>query len=182
MVTLEKGFEEQQDPLVALEKQEKETYDQIIGLGMKEYDEIVKLSDDAIVMANKREVYMEKETKSIKESEQEFKKIADLKDTFDDPELTKAANELYDTMMQRYKAHEILYKEYATSLTYDKELYGMFKNKDLPIEDLEAQVTKLNETYKRVFEANEKFNQLTEQYNEKKMSFYKKAGLKLKSK
>lgn len=178
VVTKEKVFEEQQDPLVTLEKKEKNIYDQIIELGMKEYDQIVKLSDEAIQLTNERKNHMERETKSLKESEQAFKKAAGIKDDFDDTKVKKTANELYDIMMQRYQAHEWLYKEYSSALTYDKELYGMFKNKNLPLEDLEAQVNKLNEQYKQVFEANEKFNMLTDQYNDKKQLFYKKAGLK----
>ena len=178
VVSKEKVFEEQQDPLVTLEKKEKEIYDQIIELGMKEYDQIVKLSDEAILLTDQRKNHMEKETKSLKESEREFKKAADLKDELDDPELTKIANELYDTMMQRYEAHDWLYKEYSNALKYDKELYVMFKNKNLSLEDLEAQVNKLNDTYKQVYDANKKFNKLTELYNDKKLSFYKKAGLK----
>ncbi|MEH7501687.1 YkyA family protein [Neobacillus drentensis] len=178
VVSAEKEFEEQQNPLVTLEKKEKEIYDQIIKLGMKEYDQIVKLSDEALLLADQRKEHMEKETKSIKESEKEFKKAANIKDKFEDTDLTKLANELYEIMMERYKAHDALNIEYNEALKNDKELYEMFKNKDLPLEDLEAQVNKLNETYKRVYTANEKFNMLTEQYNDKKLSFYKQAGLK----
>lgn len=178
VVSAEKQFEEQQNPLVTLEKKEKEIYDQIIELGMKEYDQIVKLSDEALLLADKRKEHMEKETSSIKKSEKAFKKAEEIKDKFDDQSLTKLANELYDIMLERYKAHDTLYMEYNEALKNDKELYEMFKNKDLPLEDLETQVNKLNETYKRVYNANEKFNMLTEQYNNKKMAFYKQAGLK----
>ncbi|MBT2722491.1 YkyA family protein [Bacillus sp. ISL-46] len=178
VVSAEKEFEEQQNPLVTLEKKEKEIYDQIIKFGMKEYAQIVKLSDEAILLADDRKALMEKETNSIKESQKEFIKARDIKDKLEDRDLTKLANELYEIMMERYKAHEALYLEYNEALKNDKELYEMFKNKNLPLEDLEAQVNKLNETYKRVYNANEKFNMLTEQYNEKKMSFYKQAGLK----
>jgi peptidoglycan hydrolase CwlO-like protein len=177
VVAAEKEFEEQQNPLVTLEKKEKVIYDQIIELGMKEYDQIVKLSDEALLLADKRKEHMEKETNSLKESEKAFKKAEEIKDEFDDQSLTKLANELYDIMLERYKAHDSLYMEYSEALKNDKELYEMFKNKNLPLEDLEAQVNKLNETYKRVYNANEKFNMLTEQYNNKKMAFYKQAGL-----
>lgn len=179
VVASEKGFEEQQDPLVSLEKKEKEIYDQIIELGMKEYDQIVKLADEAISLADERKEHIEIETKSIKESEKEFKKAAELKGELDDPDLTKLVQELYDTMMERYRAHEVLFKEYSEAITADKELYGMFKNKNLPLDNLEAQVEKLNESYKKIFEENEKFNKLTEKYNDQKLSFYKKAGLKM---
>jgi Putative cell-wall binding lipoprotein len=178
VVSAEKEFEEQQNPLVTLEKKEKEIYDQIIKLGMKEYDQIVKLSDEALLLADQRKEHMEKETNSIKESEKEFKKAAIIKDKFEDTALKKLANELYEIMMERYKAHDALNIEYNVALKNDKELYEMFKNKDLSLEDLETQVNKLNETYKRVYTANEKFNMLTEQYNNKKMAFYKQAGLK----
>ena len=169
VVSAEKVFEEQQNPLVTLEKREKEIYDQIIKLGMKEYDQIVKLSDEAVLLADERKELMEKETNSIKESQKEFIKARDIKDKFEDLALTKLVNELYEIMMERYKAHDALYLEYNEALKDDKELYGMFKNKNLPLEDLEAQVTKLNETYKRVYTANEKFNMLTDQYNNKKL-------------
>ncbi len=178
VVTKEKVFEEQQNPLVTLEKQEKGLYDQIIGLGMKEYDQIVKLSDEALSLVDKRSEHFEKETESLKESEQEFKKVADIKGDLKDTALTKKADDLNDIMMQRYKAHDVLYKEYTEALKYDKELYMMFKNKDLPYEELETQVNKLNETYEKVFSANEKFNKFTEKYNHQKLSFYQEAGLK----
>ncbi|MEH7414252.1 YkyA family protein, partial [Neobacillus drentensis] len=165
VVKKEKLFEEQQEPLVALEKQEKELYDQIIKQGMKEYDQIVKLSDEALDLADQRRELFEKETTSLKQSELEFEKVADLKDQLEDPTLKEMANDLYDIMMNRYEAHRELYKQYSESLQYDKELYQMFKNKDLPLEDLEAQINKLNGAYKKVYAANEKFNNYTEQYN-----------------
>ena len=180
VVNKEKVFEEQQEPLVTLEKQEKELYDQIIKQGMKEYDQIVKLSDEALVLADKRKELLEKETTSIKESEQEFAKIAKLKSQLDDPALKEKANDLYDVMMNRYEAHRDLYKQYNEALQYDKELYQMFKNKNLPLEDLEAKINKLNEAYQKVYAANEQFNKFTVEYNEKKLLFYKKAGLKTK--
>jgi hypothetical protein len=180
VVDKEKVFEQQQEPLVTLEKQEKDVYDQIIKQGMKEYDQIVKLSDEALALADKRKDRLEKETTSLKESEQEFSKVADLKGQLEDPALKELANDLYIIMMKRYEAHRELYKQYSLALQYDKELYQMFKNKNLPLEDLEAQINKLNESYKKVYAANDQFNKYTEQYNEKKLTFYKKAGLKTK--
>ncbi|MCH6265726.1 MULTISPECIES: YkyA family protein [Neobacillus] len=182
VVAKEKGFEEQQEPLVSLEKKEKALYDQIIKLGMKEYEQIVKLSDEALDSADKRKELLEKETNSLKESEKEFQKVKKIKDQLKDPEQKKLANELYDIMMQRYRAHDVLYSNYSEALKNDKELYEMFKNKELPLDALEAQVMKVNETYKNVLAANESFNKLTEEYNATKLSFYKQAGIKSSNK
>lgn len=182
VVAKEKGFEEQQEPLVSLEKKEKALYDQIIKLGMKEYEQIVKLSDEALDSADKRKELLEKETNSLKESEKEFQKVKKIKDQLKDQEQKKLANELYDIMMQRYRAHDVLYSNYSEALKNDKELYEMFKNKELPLDALEAQVMKVNETYKNVLAANESFNKLTEEYNATKLSFYKQAGIKSSNK
>jgi hypothetical protein len=178
VVSSEKVFEEQQDPLVLLEKKEKALYDQIIGLGMKQYDQIVKLSDEALKLTDERKDRMEKETKSINKSKQKFNEVANLKENLDKPELRKTANELYDTMIKRYQAHDELYKEYMEGIKADQELYQMFKNKNLPLSALEDQVTKLNNIYEKIYAVNENFNKLTEEYNAKKMTFYKEAGFK----
>lgn len=172
----EKGFEEQQQPLVALEKQEKVTYEQIIGLGMKQYDQVDKLSDEALKIVNARKKYMDKETQSIKNSEKDFQKVAYIKDKISDPVLKKMANQLYGIMKKRYQAHDDLYKEYTKGLNYDKQLYRMLKNNHLPIENLELQITKINNTYEKIYSANQNFNKFTEEFNNQKLLFYKEAG------
>lgn len=177
VVVAEKGFEEQQEPLVTLEKKEKDEYDKIIGLGMKQYDQIVKLSNEAISMVDKRKQYMEKETESIKKSKNEFMKIAKLKDEIKDPTIKKQVDNLYDVMMKRYKVHETLYKEYVIGANGDKKLYQMFKDKNLSIEDLETQVNDLNGTYQKIYNTNLDFNKLTKSYNVIKVKFYKQAEL-----
>lgn len=55
----------------------------------------------------------------------------------------------------------------------------MFQNEELTLEELEQQINLINETYEKVVAANESFNKLTDQYNNAKVSFYKKAGLEV---
>ncbi|PLR75847.1 hypothetical protein CU633_18960 [Bacillus sp. V3-13] len=177
VVSLEESFEKQQEPLLNLEKEEKELYGKIIGLGMKEYDQIVKLSDEALTMVDKREKHMEAEVKSINVSEKEFRKLEGMIKDIDDKELKKQADDLYGTMQKRYDAHRVLADNYSKGLEYDRELYEMFKQKDLTIGQLEEQVNKINATYEKVLETNEQFNVHTEDYNNKKRKFYETAGL-----
>jgi hypothetical protein len=179
VVEAEKEFEEQQEPLFQLEQQEKEIYNQIMTLGMKKHDEIVRLSDEALSIVQKRRELLQKEVNSINASKNEFKKAEDLKEKIKETELKKTADDLFKIMDQRYRIHSQLSKEYLTALDNDKELYLILKNENISYDKLEAHVTQLNATYKKVYEANEKFNELTEQYNDKKLVFYKKAGLNL---
>lgn len=176
VVHLEKGFEESQGPLVEFEKKEKELYEKIISLGNKDKEQIVKLSDEALTAVSERKKHMEKEQKSIKVSKEKFNSISPLIQDLDDKDLKKTANELYDIMSRRYEIHDDLYENYMKGIQYDTELYGMLKDNEISFDQLDDQVTKINQTYEKVLNANEQFNEKTNKYNEKKLAFYKKAG------
>ncbi|WP_256218520.1 YkyA family protein [Bacillus sp. MUM 116] len=179
VVAKEKGFENQQEPLVALEKKEKAAYDQIMGLGLKQYDKVIKLADTALEMVEKRKQHMIEETESLKESKETFQKVKEYKNDLKDRKLKKSVDQLYQIMMDRYSAHDELKREYMNALKYDKQLYGLLKNKNLSFDVLESNVNKVNETYQKVYAANKKFNRLTKDYNNQKLAFYKMAGLKI---
>ncbi|MDQ1003889.1 hypothetical protein QFZ28_004289 [Neobacillus niacini] len=181
VVEAEKLFEEQQEPLVELEKQEKEIYNKIMALGMKQHDEIVKLSDEALSIINKRREHLQKEIDSINASKTEFKQAEEINNEINDHDQKKKASELLEIMRNRYKVHSQLTKEYSNALDSDKELYLMLKNESVSYEKLEDHVTNLNTIYKKVYDKNEEFNELTAQYNKKKLEFYREAGLKLEN-
>nr|WP_251025761.1 YkyA family protein [Bacillus sp. ISL-47] len=181
VVAKEKTFEEQQDPLVNLEKKEKDLYDRIIALGMKEFDEITKLSDEASSIVDQRKDHMEKEQESIQASKVEFETLLPIIEEIEDKKVKEKSKLLYEIMMERYKIHDVLYKDYSKALEYDKELYAMFKKEDLSLEQLEEQISKINDMYEKILASNKQFNEKTEEYNEAKLSFYKEAGLEIKT-
>ncbi|RHW31149.1 hypothetical protein D1B31_22775 [Neobacillus notoginsengisoli] len=176
-VSAEKEFEAQQNPLVDLEKKENELFDKIIGLGMKEKAQIEKLSDEALSLAAKRKDHIEKEKESIQESRNQFKEASSTLEKIKDPELKEKAVFLIKTMNERYDAHKTLYDEYKKAIEGDEDLYNSLKSEDITLEDLEKKVNSVNAHYSKVLEANEKFNKLTETYNQEKLAFYKMAGL-----
>ncbi|MDQ0272444.1 YkyA family protein [Cytobacillus purgationiresistens] len=180
VVSAEKVFKEQQNPLVELEQQEKKLYDQIISLSMKEFEEITKLSDEALDIVDQRKNHMDKENESIEQSKAEFDKTKEIIEEIDAASLKGTANELYDIMMDRYDIHDELYGNYIAAIEYDRELYELFKQEDVTIEELENQISKINDSYEKVLKDNEQFNEKTEKYNEVKLSFYKDAGLEVK--
>ncbi|OLS41945.1 YkyA family protein [Bacillus sp. MRMR6] len=179
VVDLEKAFEEQQEPLVSLEKQEKEIYNQIMAIGMKNHAEITKLSDEALPLVEERRKHLQTEVDSLQTAEEEFKKIATIKEDIRNNEQKQFADDLYDLMMQRYKVHSELADQYLEALAKDQELYLMFKEEDISYEKLEALIADLNQLYGKISDTNERFNQYTTEYNDKKIAFYKKAGFKI---
>jgi prefoldin subunit 5 len=179
VVDAEKEFEEQQEPLVELERQEKEIYNEIMTLGMKQHEKIVTLSDEALSIIEKRKNHLQLEIDSINASKTEFKKAEEIISDIKDSEQKKKSEDLSKIMKKRYQLHNRLSKEYSSALDRDKELYLMLKEESILYDKLEAHVADLNTTYQKVLEANEEFNDLTAQYNEKKLEYYKQAGLNL---
>lgn len=179
VVTVEKDFEEQQNPLVELEKKEKELYDEILKLGMKEFDQIVSLSNDALAIVGDRETRINNEQKSIEASKKEFQKVDALISEIKEDSVKEEANELVSLMNERYESYEDLYTVYKEAIEHDKKLYEMFQNEELTLDELEQQITLINETYEKVVAANETFNKLTDQYNKAKVTFYQNAGLEV---
>ncbi|WP_181884385.1 YkyA family protein [Neobacillus piezotolerans] len=176
-VKAEKQFEAQQDPLIELETKEKAIFDKIMGLGLKEYSQISTLSDEALEIVEKRKEHIALERQSLEESRKQFEEALTILKEIKKPELKEKAQLLYKTMKDRYETHEMLYKEYMNALDGDRQLYTSLKAKDVSLENLEGQVNTLNEYYKEILEANERFNELTEKYNKEKLDFYELAGL-----
>ena len=181
VVEIEQTFEAQQEPLVKLEKEEKEVYGQIIELTMQDYDEIVRLSDEAITIVEKRKGHIDKERQSIQESKSEFNSISEIIEKIEESELKTQASSLYDLMHERYEVHEDLYQYYTEGLGYDTDLYNLLKNEELTVDQLEEQINKVNKAYEKVLLENDKFNEKTDQYNKLKLEFYNNAELNVQS-
>jgi prefoldin subunit 5 len=178
-VKLEAEFENQQDPIVSLEQKEKEIYNQIIALGLKEMDQIKQLSSEALTIVDERNSRLDQEYESIKQSKNEFDKITELIDTIESEESRDLADALMSLMTERYLSYEKLYTAYSTSITLDQELYSMFQKEDLTLEELEAQIDLINKSYEQVISLNDTFNKLTTDYNDTKKSFYEAAGIEV---
>lgn len=177
VVELEASFEEQQEPLLELEKKETAIYEEILSLGMKEFDQIVKLSQEGLGLVEQKEAAMEEEKKSIEAAREEFVEVKAAMESLEDDELKKEAQALYQLMEQRYEAYMTLWNHYKESMVIEKDMYELFQTEDLTLEELQMQINNLNEKYEKINEANDSFNAFTGEYNEAKLEFYKKAGL-----
>ncbi|WP_223700394.1 YkyA family protein [Sutcliffiella deserti] len=177
VVSLEESFEAQQEPLLKLEKEEQEIYEEIMSLGMKEFEQIVKLSEEGLALIEQRQEAMEIEKESIESSREKFEEVKTSIELLEDEELKTEAQSLYQLMEKRYEAYMILFNQYKESIELDKELYTLFQKEDLTLEQLQLQISKINEMYDKIKESNQTFNEYTEQYNEAKFTFYKNAGL-----
>jgi hypothetical protein len=181
VVGVEKGYEDQQAPLVELEKEEKEIYTQISSLQMNNQDEAERLANQALSSIENRKKHLMEEQRSVEASEREFEKLTPLIDKLNNAKLEEKADELTKVMSERYETHRKLVNFYLEALDLDAGLYNMLKEVDRSNEKITSQILLINETYENVLQTNRQFNELTEKFNVAKLSFYKEAGIRVKS-
>ncbi|OZT12403.1 hypothetical protein CHN50_10850 [Priestia aryabhattai] len=170
----EKQFIKEQQPMVELEDKENVLYEEILSIGMKEKEKVDEKAAEALQLLDEREGHLVKEQESMQRSKEEFEKAKGKIELVKDEDIEKQANKLAALMESRYKAYDSLYASYEESLELDRELYTMFRKNNVKLNDLENQISSINEIYEKVQENSEKFNQATDAYNEEKKSFYKK--------
>ncbi|HEY4552122.1 MAG TPA: YkyA family protein [Bacillaceae bacterium] len=177
----EKDFENQQKPLAGLEEQEKKLFDQIMALGMKDFEKINTLTDEALENLDKREELIDKEQAAIEASKKEFEKLDGSITKLKEEDLKKQAADLQDLMDKRFKSHDALYSSYKKGLEEDRKLYKLLQDKDLKLEQLESQIASSNKAYESIFKANKEFNELTALYNDAKTKFYQNSGINIEN-
>ncbi|CDQ40263.1 YkyA family protein [Virgibacillus salexigens] len=178
-VSLEKDFEEQQSKITELEKQEQELYSKIINLGMDEMDKIKELSGQAIDSIEKRSEAIKTEKASIEKAEEEFAETEDLIAEIEDEKLKETATSMTEVMQQRYETYHQLNDAYKNALALEKEMYNMLQKENLEQETLTQQINEINESYQKVIDLNNSFNEHTVDYNEQKKAFYEQAGMEV---
>lgn len=181
-VTLEQDYEEQQEKIADLESQEQEIYNQIIDLGMDDFEQIKDLSNDALTIINERKerIYLEKE--SIETSKEEFYKVESLIPEIEEDDVKQKAEDMYDIMEKRYQTYDELYQAYSDSLILEEELYTMLQSEEIKQEEITEQIEQINLSYETILEVNEIFNEYTVQYNDLKKEYYDVADINVKYK
>ncbi|WP_026700073.1 YkyA family protein [Salibacterium aidingense] len=176
-VELEEGFEAQQEPIMNLEEQEQQLYEDMLSLGTEEMDEIEKLAEKAKDLAEERKGKLEKEKESIEAAYEEYKTAEEEMSRVEGAE--SEAESLQEAMNNRYNAYQSLYESYQEAITQDISLYEAFTNEDLTIEELQNQIDQVNEQYSKVIENRDTFNEYTDEYNKAKENFYEASELEI---
>ncbi|MDQ0206504.1 YkyA family protein [Alkalicoccobacillus murimartini] len=170
-------FAEQQAPLQEAEQQEQTWYDEIIELGMDDFDSIVTLTNQALESVETRREMIEDEKAGIEAGYEEASKAESEFENIENEDTRNLASDVQEAMDNRYESYNTLYSLYEESLDLDQQLYELLGQEDLDVSQLEEQIELVNEKYNEITEATETFNSHTDTYNEAKKSFYESADL-----
>ncbi|MDA7026308.1 YkyA family protein [Bacillus sp. CLL-7-23] len=182
IVELEKPFRKAQKSLKTLEQAEGKLYKKMIKLNMDEFGQMIKLSNQALKQAEKRQGHLNLEKESIEKAKKEFETAQSLVGKIDDQKIKRKAKKLISQMEKRYQAYDQFYKNYQKAIDLDKQLYKLMQNKQLKLQDLEEQLKSINEKYKDVLKQNVAFNDYTTKYNKVRKDFYKNCGFDITEK
>lgn len=171
-VEIEKTFEEQQQKIIELEKEDEKIYNEMVSLGTEDFDKVVQLAEEAIAKLDERYEQVKLEKESLEESRAEFEKIEPLMEKITDKEELERVEKMYETMMDRYDTYHKVYESYSQSIQMTKELYTLFQEEQLDENKLYTLITAVNDLYEEVLAANEQFNVKTTLYNNIKQEYY----------
>lgn len=176
-VEVENEFINEEGSIADLETKEQEIYEKIIELPTEEFKQIKELSTQGIENIDKRKELIELEKESFDNSKDEFDKAEELVDDLSEDEAQKQGKEMSAIMIERYEAYSNVYDSYAKVLENEKKLYNLFQDEDAEQEAALDQLDKLNDNYEAVIDANNLFNDKTDEYNKMKKKFYEESEL-----
>ncbi|HDR7437147.1 TPA: YkyA family protein [Bacillus anthracis] len=176
----EKTMFENTKKLAELEKQGQELYTQITIEG-KENNQIVKEKlDQAIANIHDRKKVLEKEKATLENAQNEVKSVDKYIKKLEDKKLQEQAEKVQDMYKNRAESFNKLHDDYKKSLQLEQELYNMLQTKDVNLKSIHEKVNMLNKSYEQVLSNKDRFNTYTNEYNQKKLAFYKQANIKIK--
>ncbi|MEN6662072.1 YkyA family protein [Bacillus sp. GL1(2024)] len=176
----EKTIFEDTKKLAALETQGQELYTQITIEG-KENNQVVKEKlDQAVTNIHDRKKILEKEKNALDNAQKEVKSVDNYIKKLEDKKLQEQAKEVQDMYRNRTDSFKKLYESYKKSLQLEEELYKMLQAKDEKLKSIHEKVTMLNQSYEQILSNKDRFNKYTNEYNQKKLAFYKQANIKIK--
>lgn len=175
-VQLEASFATHQVSLQEAEQKESELYEQIIALHVDEHEKVSALVEEALQLVEERVQIIAQEKESMEASAAEFAYVDEYVEEVDG-QLRPLLHEVIATMEKRYEQYERLYNEYVDMIDHERILYETLKVQDVSIEEIQTKIDVVNESYERVHNEIEQFNQITDEYNDKKKKFYEATSL-----
>ncbi|MEX0135216.1 YkyA family protein [Bacillus nitratireducens] len=175
----EKTMYEDTKKLAELEKQGQELYTQITLEG-KENNQVVKEKlDQSVTNINDREKVLEKEKATLENAQNEVKSVDKYIKKLEDKKSQEQAEKVQDMYKNRAESFKKLHDDYKNSLQLEQELYKMLQAKDEKLKSIQEKVKMLNQSYEQILSNKDRFNTYTNEYNQKKLAFYKQANIKI---
>ncbi|MET1015034.1 MAG: YkyA family protein [Paenisporosarcina sp.] len=168
----EQGYRDAQKELASLEKKEQTTFNEVMELTQEDSEKVKTLVSELIVSVDQRLALLEEEKKSMDSAKEKVSSIKEVSKEVKDAKSKASIDELEKAMEDRYAAHEKITTEYIALTDQQTVLYELLTNEDTKQENLQEQVTVVNNQNEKVQSAIQTFNDSTIAINELKSNVY----------
>lgn len=165
--------------LTELEQQNIQLYSRILNEGQSSNESVQPLIEQAIQEISKREQALNEERAIMQHVSEKIKEAREPIKQIDDKKLHKQAQGVAVLYEQRVQRFMNMYDSYKQALTQEQKLYDMLRSDTEQIKSISDQVKEVNRLYADKQTHNQDFNELTRQYNESKIKFYREAGFQV---
>lgn len=168
----DKQRRKQQEILEKLERRETIVFNQIVGEANSD-KALKQIIEKANLSSRQRNDSIEKEWNLAMKSKESMDKYSGLIKKFESTTNRKIAERLIIKAREKYKAHDQLISVYKESIKVDQQLYGLLKKKETPISQIQLQIDVVNRVYEKVIEANNMYNDSSNEFNKERADFLK---------
>lgn len=173
---------EEAKALEALEQKNAQLYDSILQGGQEDSNQVKGAVEQAVQGLKERASILAKEQKALEKAHSKMKEANQYIDKIEDKKLSKQAEKVVSLYEERFTAFVHMHDAYKKALASEEKLYGMLQTKTEKLKTITDQVKEVNGLYANMQTHNEAFNQLTQQYNQEKVRFYKQANFRIQEK
>lgn len=173
---------EEAKALAALEQKNAQLYDSILQGGQEDSNQVKGAVEQAVQGLKERASILEKEKKALEKARNKMKEADQYIRKIEDKKLSKQAAKVVSLYEERFTAFVHMHGAYGKALASEEKLYGMLQTKTEKLKTITEQVKEVNGLYADMQTHNGAFNQLTQQYNQEKVRFYKQANFRIQEK
>lgn len=178
-VEIERELPTIHEKLAQLEKEENDIYDQIFEESLENKAALQSIADDALKILDEQREHIVEEAETIDQSQTEFIQIKPLIDELGKDDIIDQAEQVYEAMVERYELYEQWFESYEQSLNINEELYNLFFEDDLDVDQFNLLVESSNESSEQAQINLTELSEQTSTYNNLKTSFYEQLDLNI---
>ncbi|GAB6431288.1 YkyA family protein [Bacillus luti] len=176
----EKSLYKDMKKLKSLEKTEHELYKQVITDGTDNHEAASPKIAEALKNVEERLEIVKNEEKALEKAHEEMSKAQKKIKKIENADLKKKAISVEVAFKDRRNVFDKWAKGYKEIANQEKTLYSKLNTKEMKLKEITEQIKANNQLYAKLKVDSNEFNNLTNNYNENKIDFYKEANIKIK--
>ncbi|TCZ75594.1 hypothetical protein E0485_17030 [Paenibacillus albiflavus] len=176
-MVLEQKFSGYLKQITQLETKDKQTYDNILTEGKKDYLNAKSSISDALQTIEERRSVLAEAQNALLAASENMNSLEKEVNRIKSIEESEQGHKLIDLYKSRDEVFINLYNQYMSGLELDDKLYQMLNDKSSNLKQINNQVAERNRSFTEVTKLMHEFNQKSQEFQDGRISFLKQLGV-----